>query len=227
MTAYITGERATQTLEALYRDAAESHQRGRGPQGTPGPRNGPPAHNNEREFFHSMKHAYMAIGRQFGHLLYTLTRACNAKTVVEFGTSFGVSTIYLAAAIHDNGGGKIITTEYEPEKADQAKKNLAAAGLDKYVDFRVGDAMQTLPLDLPGEIDVLFLDGAKSMYIDVLKLLEPNLRRGAIITADNTDHDGMQSFLQYIREPANGYTSSAVLTNDRSRPSGHEVTIRG
>ena len=179
---------------------------------------------NEAGFYKQMRHAYMAVSGEFGKLLYSLVRSTRAKTVVEFGTSFGISTIYLAAALRDNGGGKVVTTEFEAGKAERARKNLTDAGLVDMVEFRVGDALQTLA-DFSEEIDMLFLDGAKGLYIEVLRLLEPRLRTGAIVASDNTDHEGMEAFLEYIRNPANGYLSSALLTHD-GQTKGHEVSVR-
>ena len=99
-----------------------------------------------------------------------------------------------------------------------------AAGLEDRVEFRIGDALETLKSDLPPEIDFILLDGAKGLYLDVLKLLEPCLRRGGIVASDNTDHDGMEPFLTFLRDPDNGYTTSAILTGDGQR--GHEISIR-
>jgi predicted O-methyltransferase YrrM len=90
----------------------------------------------------SLRKAYLPVGREFGNLLYALARSSKSKTVVEFGTSFGISTIFLASAIRDNGDGKVITTEFDPENAERAKKNLAAAGLEEWVEFRVGNALE-------------------------------------------------------------------------------------
>jgi len=209
----------TELLKALYADSEARDNLARKELDENG---GRPA--TSRGFFHSMRDAYMAIGPEFGFLLYNLARASRAKTIVEFGTSFGVSTIYLASAIRDNGGGKVITTEYEPTKAEKARKNITDAGLEDVVEFRVGDALHTLRTS--GDvIDMVFLDGAKELYIEVLRLLEPGLRPGAIIASDNTDHEGMQSFLDYIRNPENGYTSAAILT-EGYRGKSHEVTIR-
>lgn len=219
MKSWITTPKITELLDALYADAAAKD----------------PLARKEAEEFRAaggeatyykegMRKAYMAIGRDFGHLLYSLIRSSKAKTVVEFGTSFGVSTIYLASAIRDNGAGKVITTEFEPEKAAQARRNLAAAGLEDLVEFRVGDALETLA-DAPSEIDLIFLDGAKGLYLDVLKLLEGGLHSGGIVASDNTDHDGMEAFLDYIRNPANGYTSAAILTEGK-HSRGHEITVR-
>jgi predicted O-methyltransferase YrrM len=72
---------------------------------------------------------------------------------------------------------------------------------------------------------MIFLDGAKSLYFGVLKLLEPQLRSGAIVASDNTDHNGMAAFLDYIRDSRNGYTSAAILTTGE-RGKAHEITLR-
>jgi predicted O-methyltransferase YrrM len=69
--------------------------------------------------------------------------------VVEFGNPLVSQQFSLASAIRDNGDGKVITTEFDPEKAERAKKNLAAAGLEEWVEFRVGNALETLKSNLP------------------------------------------------------------------------------
>ena len=109
------------------------------------------------------------------------------KTLVEFGTSFGISTLHLAAALRDNGGGQLIGSEFEPSKAARARENLAAANLSDLVDIREGDALETFARDLPKPIDLVLLDGAKDLYPSILSLLEGRLRVGALIVADNAD----------------------------------------
>ena len=104
--------------------------------------------------------------------------------------------------------------------------NLTVAGLAAWVEFRVGDALETLRADLPGVIDLVFLDGPKNMYLDVLKLVEARVRPGGIVASDNTDHDGLEPFLEYLRTPGNGYTSAAILTAGGRGPRGHEIAIR-
>jgi len=217
MKSWITTPQVTELLDALYADAASNDPLAR--------QAAEAAIASGQGYYQGMRKAYMAIGPDFGRLLYNLARTGRAKTIVEFGTSFGVSTIYLASAIRDNGGGKVITTEFEPDKAARARKNLAAAGLEEWVEFRVGDALQTLA-EPPRDIDLIFLDGAKPLYIDVLRLLEPSLRSGGIVASDNTDHDGIKGFLDYIRNPANGYTSAAILTSEEHRSGHHEITVR-
>lgn len=112
-----------------------------------------------------------------------LARACKACSIVEFGTSFGISTLHLAAALRDNGGGRLISTEFEPSKIAQAQDNIAAAGLSDLVEIRAGDALQSLSTDLPDHIDLVLLDGAKPLYPKILALLEPRLRSGAMLVA--------------------------------------------
>jgi predicted O-methyltransferase YrrM len=125
-----------------------------------------------------------------GDLLYLLARAKGARRVVEFGTSFGVSTTYLAAAVRDAGvDGLVIGTELVPEKAANARANLAAAGLSAHLEIREGDARETLR-DLDGPIDLLLLDGWPSLAFEILQLVEPKLANGAIVVVDNVAQFG-------------------------------------
>ena len=215
----ITSPQVQTLLDTLYADAATND---------PAVRQAALAarmtQHTEMEFFTAMRLAYLPVSRQFGNLLYALARGARARTIVEFGTSFGLSTIFLAAALRDNGEGTVITTEFEPGKAERARANLAAAGLDQYVEIRLGDARETLRTELPQGIDLLLLDGAKGMYLEVLKLVEPGIRPGGIVASDNTDHDGLGPFLAHVRGA--GYLSSAILTAGRQRGMGHEVSIR-
>jgi predicted O-methyltransferase YrrM len=159
-----------------------------------------------RDFYGALKNAPLAISRETGALLYMLARSCKARTIVEFGTSFGISTLHLAAALRDNGGGQLITSEFEPSKVMRARANLTAGGLVNLVEFRAGDALQTLSANLPETVDLLLLDGAKALYPEVLSLVESRLRPGAFIVADNADHS--PDYLEHVRSPANGYLST-------------------
>jgi predicted O-methyltransferase YrrM len=157
------------------------------------------------EFYGRMKDVPLPVSRETGSLLYMLARSSNAKTIVEFGMSFGISTLHLAAALRDNGGGRLITCEFEPSKIARAKANLAAGGLLDLVEIREGDALQTLRSDLPETVDLLLLDGAKALYPEVLKLVESRLKPGALIVADNADYS--PDYLGSVRSTANGYLS--------------------
>jgi predicted O-methyltransferase YrrM len=158
-----------------------------------------------RDLYGRLKNVPLPVSRETGTLLYMLARSLGAKSIVEFGTSFGISTLHLAAALRDNGGGRLITSEFEPSKAARARANLTAGGLIDLVDIREGDALQTLSADLPQTIDLVLLDGAKGLYPDILDLLEKHLRSGALIVADNADFS--PDYLARVRSPAKGYLS--------------------
>ncbi|MCA6109738.1 O-methyltransferase [Bradyrhizobium cenepequi] len=159
-----------------------------------------------RDFYGRLKDLPLAVSRETGALLYMLARGSRARTIVEFGTSFGISTLHLAAALRDNGGGRLITSEFEPSKVARARGNLTAGGLIDLVEIREGDALQTLRVDLPDTIDLLLLDGAKALYPEILSLVESRLRPGAFIVADNADYS--PDYLAHVRLPANGYMST-------------------
>jgi predicted O-methyltransferase YrrM len=161
---------------------------------------------------------FLAVSPDYGRFLYAIARARTATRVIEFGTSMGISTIYLAAALRDNGGGHLIGSEMEQAKVAQARANLDAAGLSDLVEIRAGDALETLK-DVGGEIDLLLVDGAFSLYLPVLKLVEPWLKPGAVILGENAFEPGYQA---YVRDPANGYVSFAVPDAGR----GNEFTVR-
>lgn len=158
-----------------------------------------------RDFYGRAKELYLAVSPDTARLLYMLVRGARAKNVVEFGTSFGISTIHLAAGVRDNGGGKIIGSELETSKADKARENLRVAGLDDLVDIRVGDALETLARDLPASIDLVLMDGHKALYSRILDLLAPRLRPGALLVADNAD--ACPDYLRRVRAANGGYLS--------------------
>ena len=158
------------------------------------------------DYYGRMKNLALPVSRETGLLLYLLARSSGARTIVEFGTSFGISTLHLAAALRDNGGGRVITTEFEASKVARARENLAAGGVLDLVEIREGDALQTLRADLPGSIDLLLLDGAKALYPDILALVQDRLRPGALVVADNADYS--PDYLAHVRQPANGWLST-------------------
>ncbi len=162
-----------------------------------------------------LRDAMLPVCRDAGRFLYTAARSMKAARIVEFGTSFGVSTIYFAAALRDNGGGLVIGSELEPGKVAKASQHLAEAGLSEYAEIRAGDAMQTLR-DGEHTVDVLFLDGWKEMYLDVLHMIAPRLRPGCIVLADDVTlfPDQLATYLNYIRNPAHGFVSVLVPIGD-------------
>ena len=158
-----------------------------------------------RQFFGQTRELYLAVAPETATLLYMLARMTRARAIVEFGTSFGVSTIHLAAALRDNGGGIVIGSELEPSKVATARANLSAAGLADLVDVREGDALETLARDLPDSIDLVLLDGHKPLYARILELLAPRLRPGACLVADNAD--ACPGYLARVRNGDGTYLS--------------------
>ena len=124
-----------------------------------------------------MKNMYIPVGRADGRLLYTMARGIHATRIVEFGASFGISTLYLAAAERDNGG-TVVSTEIEPSKCRAAQENLRRAGLSDTATILEGDALQTLQT-VAGPIDMVFLDGWKDLYIRVLETVLDKLPTSA------------------------------------------------
>ena len=178
---------------------------------------GYPAHLGVEQRAEIFKDVYMSVSSEGGELLYLLARASGARTVVEYGTSFGVSTIYLASAVRDNGGGTVIGTELQAEKAVAAQRNFVEAGVADLIDLRVGNALSTLA-EVPGPVDLVLLDGWPDLALPVLRLLEPALRPGSLILVDDVDMDWGSDvhgpLLAYLADPANGYLSIKVPIGD-------------
>jgi predicted O-methyltransferase YrrM len=158
--------------------------------------------------------APLAISAEVGRLLYVLAVARRPRTVVEFGASLGYSTIHLAAALRDAGGGRLITTELSAAKAGTAAVNLAQAGLEDVVELRVGDALDTLA-GLDDDVDFLFLDGSNDLYRGVLELVAPRLAPGALVVADLSAGDPqLERYRTQILDPGSGYVSVEVPLDD-------------
>lgn len=172
-----------------------------------------------RGMYESYAGHYLNVFAEFGRFLYLCARTAKARRIVEFGTSFGISSIHLACALRDGGGGELIGTELIAAKAAMARENLNVAGLADLVDVREGDALETLKSGVGGEIDLIHLDGAFHLYLPILKLLEPHLKTGALIVGENAVEPG---YLEYVRNPENGYLSVA-LPFEAGR--GNEFTV--
>jgi predicted O-methyltransferase YrrM len=169
-----------------------------------------------------MKDVYIPVSREQGQLLYLTARAIGARRIVEYGTSFGISTLYLAAALRDNGGGRVIGTEIEPTKHARALAHLREAGLAEQAEVRLGDARETLR-DVEGPVDMVLLDGWKDLYLPILKLLTPRLRPGAVVLADNifTFRKALRPYVEWVQSGRNGFVSTTLHVSD-----GFEYSVR-
>ncbi len=161
------------------------------------------------------KDLYLPLAPEQGGLLYVTARAIGARRVVEYGTSFGVSTLFLAAAVRDNGGGTVIGTEIVPEKADVARANFAEAGVGDLIDLRLGDARDTLR-NCGGPVDLVLLDGFKDIELEVLQILQPQLRPGALVFTDNifTFKADNADKRRYVADPRNGFRAVVLPLKD-------------
>ena len=177
----------------------------------------PPAAELSAQF----KEVYIPLSREQGRFLYLVARSIGAQRIVEFGTSFGVSTIYAAAAARDTGG-HVIGTELEPSKRERALQHLAQAGLADVAEVRLGDALETLR-DVPAPIDLLLLDGWKELYLPVLRLLEGKMRKGTVVLADNikTFRRSLAPYVDYVQSGQNGFRSVTLPLKD-----GFEYSVR-
>ncbi len=169
----------------------------------------------------------VALDRDKAELCYHLCRALRATRVVEAGTSFGVSTLYLATAVRDNvrddgGKGVVIGTEYEPEKARAARANFGEAGLSEWIDLREGDLRKTLE-QVGGPVDFMLIDIWTPMARPALERVAPQLRPGAIVICDNTAQfrDAYRDYFEFVNDPAN-----RLLTQTLPFDGGLEFTVR-
>jgi predicted O-methyltransferase YrrM len=125
----------------------------------------------------------LSVGRGTGTVLNLLVKSLKARTILELGTSYGYSAVWLAEAARETGG-KVITTELVAEKSAYAKQQLASVGLARQVEFRVGDVLEILR-GLDGPLDFVLLDVWKDLYVPCFELFAPKLAPGAIVVADN------------------------------------------
>lgn len=139
------------------------------------------------------------ISRETGQFLHNLILKKKPEVIIEVGASNGYSTIWLAEAAR-KVEAKLITYEFVPEKVRDLVSNLQKADLIKYVEIIPDDANKRLG-ELNERIDFVFLDGRKNEYLQQLKLLEPKLKSGAIIIADNaiSHKHVMEDYLYYVQ----------------------------
>jgi predicted O-methyltransferase YrrM len=169
----------------------------------------------------------VALDPEKAALCYLLCKSLSARRVVEAGTSFGVSTIYLASAVRDNvraagGSGVVIGTEHEPAKAAAARRHFAAAGLSDWIELREGDLRQTLQnVDAP--IDFMLVDIWIPMALPALELIAPRMRPGGIVLCDNTVQFAKRyaDYLRYVRDPQGCFRSLTLPMKG-----GMEMSVR-
>jgi predicted O-methyltransferase YrrM len=136
-----------------------------------------------KQFLEQRDEFLLAVGPATGLFINLLAKEARARTIVEIGTSYGYSTVWLAEAARKTKG-KVITLELQAKKQEYAREQLAKAGLESFVEFRAGDARESLS-NLDGPIDFVLLDLWKDLYIPCFDLFYPKLSAGALVVADN------------------------------------------
>jgi predicted O-methyltransferase YrrM len=164
----------------------------------------------------------VALDRDKAEFCYMICRATGARRIVEAGTSFGVSTLYLAAAVRDNGGGVVYGAEYEPAKAERARANFEAAGLASFIDLHEGDIVEATRT-FEGPIDFILFDIWGDVVRPMLDILMPRLRPGAVICTDNTasSRAGYARLFELLEHPANGFRTMTLPFEG-----GFELTVK-
>jgi predicted O-methyltransferase YrrM len=125
----------------------------------------------------------ISIGPDTAKLLHLIITAARAQVLVELGASYGYSTLWLADAARATGG-RVHSLELSAAKVEHTRGQLRRAGLDAYVEFHVGDALETLRR-LPGPFDFVLVDLWKDLYVPCLDLFHPKLSSNAFVAADN------------------------------------------
>ncbi|KAL8717300.1 MAG: hypothetical protein Q9225_005448 [Loekoesia sp. 1 TL-2023] len=173
----------------------------------------------KEEFDKLMLDKFIALDEDKCQFVYQLINAMGATNIVEAGTSFGVSTIYLALAVAKTKAatgksGVVVATEREKSKALTARKYWARCGaaVEQEIEVREGDLLETLKTGLL-MVDVLLLD---TLALPTLKIVQPHLRPGAVVLTDNiiSGAAGYADLLAYIKDPKNGFrTMTLPFTN--------------
>jgi predicted O-methyltransferase YrrM len=145
----------------------------------------------------------LEVGESTAMTLNLLARGAKAKTILEVGTSYGYSTIWLAEAARATGG-KVITLDRIADKQRYAESMLKKAGLDRYVEFRCGDALVLIE-ELVEAVDFVLIDLWKDVYIQCFDAVRSKLAPGAIVIADNMiyppdNHDAALAYRKHVRE---------------------------
>jgi predicted O-methyltransferase YrrM len=183
---------------------------------------------DQENFYDDDMHRFLsdkmvALDRDKAEFCYLLCRSLRATRIVEAGTSFGVSTLYLAAAVRDNQveNGVVIGTEYEPKKVEVARANFKEAGLSEFIELREGDLQQTLQ-DVGGPVDFMLVD-IWEVAQPALELVSSSLRPGAIVACDNTavDADEYRDYFEFVNDPRNRFRTMTVPFEG-----GFELTVR-
>ena len=158
------------------------------------------------------KESLPSIGPTKGRIIAHVIQDYKPRKILEIGTLYGYTAILMSSMLPEENGGKVITIELDKKSANIARKNIEDAALGNRVEVIVGNALEILP-KLNEKFDMVFLDGTKEEYFKYLKLVEKNLKKGAVVVADNVGifETAMVDYLKYVRNSGR-YNSRTLET---------------
>jgi len=152
-----------------------------------------------KQFIESFKRTSLSTAPGDAMMLRILVEASGATRGVEVGAAAGFGAMNMGIAF-ERTGGHLWTHDINPAAVKETRENLEKVGLENIVTVVEGDALKTLP-NLEGPIDFVFIDALKQDYLKYLKILEPKLKPGAVVVADNVIQSAraMKDFLDYVQ----------------------------
>jgi predicted O-methyltransferase YrrM len=195
------------------------------------------ARNNEqissllRELEQMAKREHLpSIGPIKGKIISGIIKGHKPRNILEIGTLHGYSAILMADLLFDDG--KLITIEIDKNLADIARKNIAKAGLSHKIEVISGNALEVIPTLTGYKFDLIFLDAAKSEYLQYLRLLEEKhlMKKDSVVVADNVIlyENEMKDYLEYVRSSHryNSQTTETTLEFNKNVKDALEISLR-
>jgi predicted O-methyltransferase YrrM len=195
------------------------------------------ARNNEqissllRELEQMAKREHLpSIGPIKGKIISDIIKGYKPRNILEIGTLHGYSAILMADLLFDDG--KLITIEIDKNLADIARKNIAKAGLSHKIEVISGNALEVIPTLTGYKFDLIFLDAAKSEYLQYLRLLEEKhlMKKDSVVVADNVIlyENEMKDYLEYVRssDRYNSQTTETTLEFNKNVKDALEISLR-
>jgi predicted O-methyltransferase YrrM len=170
------------------------------------------------------------IGPIKGKIISDIIKRYQPTKILEIGTLHGYSAILMMDLLFDDG--KLITIEIDKNLADIARKNIAKAGLSNKIDVINGNALEVIPTLTGYKFDLIFLDAAKSEYLQYLRLLEEKhlMKKDSVVVADNVIlfENEMKDYLEYVRssDRYKSQTTETTLEFNKNVKDALEISLR-
>ena len=170
------------------------------------------------------------IGPIKGKIISDIIKRYQPTKILEIGTLHGYSAILMMDLLFDDG--KLITIEIDKNLADIARKNIAKAGLSNKIDVINGNALEVIPTLTGYKFDLIFLDAAKSEYLQYLRLLEEKhlMQKDSVVVADNVIlfENEMKDYLEYVRssDRYKSQTTETTLEFNKNVKDALEISLR-